>query len=402
MGVRGLLSGVVVLWAAGAMAQVTVPAPLDVIPLKGQISPPIIAGAGNCSKTDWRISLTGGVPGGTYEVFEALNPATFVSSVGVFPVAPNQDGVTVVDVTLSIGLPALVAMQTSPTGFMSPLSAPLDLRDPNKLGTPSFPFVPIWECGLATSVDGHQPGDTVELFSSQYGTRTVIPRAFGTSDYMPAGRPFESGEKIAVQYSTCEGQVSPLSSWVTVATNPLSPLGQPTIQSPSLAVGVERFSVEGVAHGATLWVALDRGGSVTKWREACATPVCTAYLRAALGGLQPGDRVEVSQELCRGSASASVSEDVKECGDTPLAEVAPPQPGDTIIRLLRYPLGATVRVFATQSQNPTVGLQLIGFAYDTNVVSLVRPIDRKDLWVIVAVDTPGCRARLASAFFVGR
>jgi hypothetical protein len=106
--------------------------------------------------------------------------------------------------------------------------------------------------------------------------------------------------------------------------------------------------------------------------------------------------------LCPGSESQPASEEVKECGDTNRAEVVPPQTGDTAIRLTRFPLGATVRVFSTENQNPTLGLQLIGFAFDTGVVPLIRPIAPKDLWVIVAVDTPGCRAREASGFFVGR
>ncbi len=51
---------------------------------------------------------------------------------------------------------------------------------------------------------------------------------------------------------------------------------------------------------------------------------------------------------------------------------------------------------ATKSANPSAGLELIGFAFDTGTVALTRRIAADDRWVLVAVDTPDCTAQWAS------
>lgn len=59
-------------------------------------------------------------------------------------------------------------------------------------------------------------------------------------------------------------------------------------------------------------------------------------------------------------------------------------------------------IYATKSANPKVGLTLVGYAHDVNPVPLARPIETTDLWIVVAIDTPGCNAQSATGFFVGR
>lgn len=182
------------------------------------------------------------------------------------------------------------------------------------------------------------------------------------------------------------------------------PSGQlPTIAilSPSLATGVTRFQLEGAVNGAVAHIALSRAGGTTTWSHACPEEYCVTHLPSSLGGVQVGDRIDVTQELCPGSASLGVSEEVKGCGDSAPAElVSPPQPGDHQIRFVSYPLGAIVRVYATKSANPHVDLEMIGYAYDTPTVELTRPIDTADHWILIAIDTVGCAATSAVGYSI--
>lgn len=272
----------------------------------------------------------------------------------------------------------------------SGFSLPLTLRDPKSLPAPQLPFTPLFECGL----------------SSLYGTRFTIPSAFGTQDYMPAGQPdpFKAGEMIDAEYYTCEGppQISPRSTSAIVAIYPSPQLPPVELTTESLVPGVSRFAAIGTENGARLLLSLTRAGTTTKWEEACGESQCVTQLPAALGTTLENDIIQASQVLCDGSDSPRVGEEVKGCGDSSPAIISPtPQVGDSVIRLSRYPLGATVRVYATKMVNPSSGLELIGFAFDTSTVTLARPINTDDRWVIVALDTAACQAQWASAWFVG-
>lgn len=373
------------------------------------LSPPGLSGASNCSKSDWRLSLTGGFLGGEYTLFEEYPPG-FPNQLGTFHVSPNADGITVVDVISVSQSPSPVFLATqSYRGVMSGYSLPLKARDATKLPQPEFPFTPLWECGLATRVAGHQPGDRVTLssFLPIIGTRYVIPSAFGTGDYMPAGsQPFKAGEMVETFYSTCEGppQVSPVSAPQTVATYPSQLLPQPVVVSASFVPGVARFSVSGLVNGATLALKLSRAaGGGDSWDERCAGPTCTAYLPPSLGKLEEGDTVVLSQQLCpMGVTPLETRAEVQACEKSSMPEVSPtPKAGDVSVTLVGHPLGAVVRVYATKDANPQSALELIGYAFDTNVVNLTRAIEKDDLWIIVAAHTGTCDPGSGVGLFVG-
>lgn len=278
-------------------------------------------------------------------------------------------------------------------------------RDPNKLTAPELPHTPLFACGLATWAAGHQPGDEVRLYSSVNGTRFTIPSAFGSVDFMPAGQPqgFQAGETIDVEYSTCEGQVSPRSPTAIVALYPDPQLPAVALVGASLVPGVTRFAVTGAENGARLVVSLTRSGSTETWDSACGASHCIVYVPSVLGRLEPTDSIEVAQVLCRGSESPPVGEEVKACGDSPVAVLSPaPRVGDSSVHLSEYPLGGTVRVYVTKNANANVDLELVGVAHDTATVALTRPISTDDRWVLVAVDTPTCTAQMASGWFVGQ
>lgn len=397
----------VLVMAGGAEAQqvsVTIPPPDG--PTSTGLSAPILHGASNCSKEDWRLSVSGGVPGATYEVYATVGtPPMYVEPLGEFPVNPNADGITVIDVFVNHPFPDLAVKQRvgSVTPVWSPFSKPIVRRDPAQLPTPEIAATPLFECGRATVVTGHQPGDQVTLMSeNKFGVRFTIPSAFGLFDFMPAGGPgpFKGGENLSVQYSTCQG--APQSSSPSAAHTAQGFPGQlpvVEIRAESLASGVPRFQLEGAVNGALVQLELVRGSSSTTWSEVCPEAHCVVHVPTALGGLVGGDRLGATQELCPGSTSQPGSNEVKTCGDTPAAELSPqPQHGQTELRLSRYPMGSLIRVYATKSVNPAVNLEMIGYAYDTPLIELTRAIEASDLWILVAIDSPGCPASQAAGY----
>lgn len=41
---------------------------------------------------------------------------------------------------------------------------------------------------------------------------------------------------------------------------------------------------------------------------------------------------------------------------------------------------------------------MIGYAYDTPLIELTRAIEASDLWILVAIDSPGCPASQAAGY----
>ena len=392
--------------AGSAMAQLSFPAPTGGVdgPQTDHLSPPVLLGGSNCSKTDWHLGLSGGIPGGRYYIYQGVSnpPNSVIQYLGDFAVSPNADGITYVDVSgVDPTWPYFYALQEAPNGVGSGYSLPLSLRDPKTLAKPTFTYFPLWECGRATYVDGHQPGDRLTLFSYN-STRFIVPSAFGQSDYMPAGsRAFSAGEMVSTQYSTCQGppQTSPMSDKQIVAAYS-GQLTRPFVESQSLIPGATRFVIAGVESGATLDVQVSRNGFSTRWSETCATPRCMAYLPSTLGLLQESDEVIATQSLCPGSESKPVKVVTGDCKAPAPTLRANPRIGDRQVFLSSWPRGGIIRVFAGHDVDPSVSPELIGYAYDTDTVTLSRPISASDLWVSVAVDTVLCRANLANAYRV--
>lgn len=66
-----------------------------------ELSAPVVIGASGCDKDVLRVSLSGGIPGNDYVVYDAFfGPFgwTYTGVLGQFPVAPNGDGITQADV----------------------------------------------------------------------------------------------------------------------------------------------------------------------------------------------------------------------------------------------------------------------------------------------------------------
>lgn len=366
------------------------------------VSAPVILGVSQCGYGSMIVSLAGGAVGSEYVVWDALPGPYYRTELGGGPVKPNADGVTQVEVldprgwgTTSIS--AVLRGRSGASGYAPSFA----LRPSGWLGAPTIAPAPVWACGRATAITGHQPGDEVTLFSS--GTvRFVIPSAFTQHDYTPAGTPteFTDQEKLFAQYRTCEAvraswvaphpAVSPMSAPVVVQSFP-GQLSAPGIVPNSVLPGSARFQLEGIEHGALVTLELVRNGTTSKWSEVCVFDPCP--VSAVSGPISVGDELRVSQRLCAGSDSSVAVLTAKDCANVaPPTLARPPRPGDASVALSSYSPGAEIVVYASKSSSsPESSLVPLARAVAGPVVHLYRPVEADDRWIVVAQQSPVCR-----------
>lgn len=402
----------------GAPASAQFPVDLSGAEPTQALSPPGVLGGSNCDKGILRVSLSGGLPGNSYVVYSAIQlpqgGIMLVGWLGGFLVAPNDDGFTQADVDdprlQGGGVDGIVAVQTSP--WSSSLPSPLfTLRKPTNLPAPAVTPAPVWECGLATAIAGHQPGDELTLFSAPNKLRTLVPSAFATHDYVPSGwrGQFRAGETLLGQYRTCEAattgapnQTSPMSAGIIVASWTGGPrLPMPGFVPSSFLPGVSRFLVEDTEHGATVSLSLDRSGTVTRWTAVCPWGTCGVSTPATVGPVKEGDVLELSQRLCPGTDSPPTSIEVVSCAKVPPPTLAvSPRAGDASIQLSAYAPGAEIVVYASQNSNPSIGLTPIARAAAASTIILFRPIDPADRWIVVAQSSAACSPSRGNGYLV--
>ena len=369
-----------------------------------ELSAPVVIGASGCDKDVLRVSVTGGIAGNEYIVWDAF-PSPFGlqtrDMLGQFAVAPNGDGITQADVAdpRLYGFDQIVVQQVSSTRA-SDFSPLFTVRNPINLAAPEIAPTPLFECGLATGVRGQQAGDEVKLFTAPSTVRFTIPSAFSSFDFMPAGPlgGFQAGETLFAQYQTCKSaqgaanEVSPRSVPVVVAKRPGNPaLAMPRIVDNSMLPGSSRFHLENVQNGSTVSVKVDRGGTSDVWEGVCAMNPCTASMPASMGAMEEGDLIDVTQRLCPGTDSTDALFQVRACGDVPAPTLAsPPRVGDTAIQLASYAPEGEITVFVSQDSNPQVGLTAIGHAAASATINLFRPLDARDRWIVIAQTSPAC------------
>lgn len=369
-----------------------------------ELSAPVVIGASGCDKDILRVSLSGGIPGNEYVVYDAYWTGSgwnYNSLLGQFPVAPNGDGITQADVLdpRAWGFDHLQVIQVS-NSRQSAFSSPVQLRNPTNLAAPDVAPTPLFECGLATGVRGHQVGDEVTLFTAPNTVRFTVPSAFSSFDFVPAGAlgGFQAGETVFAQYQTCKSaqgaahEVSPRSVPVVVAKRPGNPpLAMPGIVPNSMLPGSSRFQLSNIFNGASVTVKVDRGGVSDVWEGVCPWSPCSAAMPPSMGAMEEGDLVDVTQRLCPGTDSADALFQVRACGDVPAPTLAsPPRVGDTSIQLASYAPEGEITVFVSQDSNPQVGLTAIGHAAASATINLFRALDARDRWIVIAQTSPAC------------
>lgn len=360
----------------------------------GVTAKPVVVGASNCSGTDiWDVALAGGQPGGEYAI-DATDFATFNAVVGRTPVAPNKVGITFVQIDFG-GYPqplllSLAAYASDPVTGTWSKRTDFALRDPGLLPVPNI-RAPLFTCGLATELAGHQPGDSLELWSGAT-LRAHVPHAFGQTDYtplFPTPGGFAKGESLLSRYLTCDrAGISPASAQVSVVDYPSSTLPPPEPSVASTIAGADRFSLFNVENGAALTLEVRRGNSRTTWTEICGSGVCTAYLPPAIAPLQYLDEIRVSQALCPGSESIRFRTLASACYSSAPTWATPlPRAGDTQVRFSDRVIGGKLTVY--ECILPGIGGPVapapigwendcmwkpIGTAFDSATVELERPV----------------------------
>lgn len=384
------------------------------------ISRPRIIGASNCSGLKlWDVTVEGADPsfGGKYVVSfgNAINSIPFVD-VGAERVGP--DGRTTVRVDLSsVNISAFpfdqysfvareVRTLANGTLAIGPPSFPLFPRDPrNPLPLPLIQPLPLWTCGAAMAVAGHQPGDQLFVTSTQRGRVFNVPSAFGTFDFIGEVVPtFSDKEEVFTRYHTCEGTaVSAFSVPARTSNFPMSIL--PSVKTPfaAFAAGVTSVPVLQVENGARISFKFTRSGtSVAGTRVCSGGEPCVVNVPVSFLPVLSGDEFGVTQELCPGSASPSVRTFFQGCASK-VPSIVPPKAGDASIKVLDRALRSTISVWFCATfwtgPGPVPGstcasnsFSLLGESWNSDTVPLNRGIAPGERLVVTQSISRSCPA----------
>lgn len=373
------------------------------IEFQGVLGPPAILGGRQCgSSRPVTLSLTGGMPGRLYEVYEYDPAGQKVGAfVGSFVVAPNAEGATLGQVAFSAPDMSYVARQRDLSGQASGYSPSFTLPWPPPAYKPSVAPEPLWTCGTATGIAGHAPGDSLKLKSGWPFpvTRSTVSQAIGTHEYVPAGGggPFQQQEVLFAEARSCAG--TEYSAFVYATQHPMATLPQLQVDGASATPGAEGFLVRNVVNGAALSLSLVGASGSVQWVEHCAWNPCRAF--PPTGPLAEGDTITATQVLCPGTASPPTTLVTPDCSLVPPPQVAAsPYIGDTTLALRSFAPGATIVVLATSESDPRLGHAIVGVAPAATLVPLLRAVEPTDRWIIVTQVTSACEPRSGSAWQV--
>lgn len=256
---------------------------------------------------------------------------------------------------------------------------------PSGLPTPGIPFLPLYECGVATYVDNLPPGGKVTVFDqpTASGTRSTIGGVSGVEQgqSIGIGPPFVKDHFVSAQADIC-GDLSPFSGQQQVQAAPTT---IPTPHTTGLYENGQLITVNQLVNGAR--VTIKASGSPVGGGGAPAEHVRFWLSRQ----LNSGESVEISQEMCPGNVGTG-TETVQPCSALPAPRIAPPFPGDEVIYVFDPVPGSRIRVFA--------GANEIGDGGGSEV-RLTRPlVDGEEL--IVTQSLGNCTAQNAWRVRVGR
>lgn len=121
--------------------------------------------------------------------------------------------------------------------------------------------------------------------------RFVVPQAYGTHEYLPAGSkgPFSYREVLSAEYFKCGASVGGTSRMAQKFSGPL-PI--PLLPPGAFITGNDSFLVASVVNGATLDLSISGAGGGVQWTENCAWSPCR--VRSPAGDLREGDKLVVT------------------------------------------------------------------------------------------------------------
>lgn len=256
---------------------------------------------------------------------------------------------------------------------------------PSGLPQPRLPYLPLYNCGVATVVDQLPPGGKVTVFDqvNRGDPRTILGSINGVAagQSIGVGPPFVQNHWVSAQSEIC-GVPSIFSTEHQVQAAPT------TIPAPQVTGLYENggiITVNQLVNGAR--VTISAGGSTIGGGGAPAEHVTFGLSRALING----ERVDITQELCPGTIGTGGGT-VLPCSSLPAPRIAAPWQGDDVIRVIDPVPGSRIRVYVDGTE--------IGDGGGTEI-RLIRPlVDGEE--VIVIQSLGGCTARMGWRVRVGR
>ncbi len=255
---------------------------------------------------------------------------------------------------------------------------------PHGLPKPGLPFLPLYNCGIATFVDHLPPGGRVTIYDQV--SRSDPRNSLGSDRGVEAGHtmgvspPFVQDHWVSARSQICEV----LSDFAVEQQVQPAP---PTIPVPQVSGLYENGRIITVTHlvnGAM--VNISAGGAGIGGGGAPTENVRFGLARK----LVAGENVDVSQALCElvGNGRGTV----QPCSALPAPRIAAPWVGEKVIKVINPVPGSRIRVYAGGNEIGDGGGSEIG---------LIRPlVDAEEVTVTQSLDA--CTSRMAWRVRVSR
>lgn len=237
---------------------------------------------------------------------------------------------------------------------------------PAGLPKPGFPFLYLYECGIATYVDNLPPGGQLRVFEQPdpTATKNLVGSVNGVAEGQSVGigPAFIKDHLVTAESQICT-DISPASDTQQVQQAP-STIPKPT--TDPIIEGATFIVVHGLVNGAK--ASIKRAGSVIATFGAPA-----GHVRVNGVTVSAGDVLDIEQELC-GVSSGPTTTTVLPCSALTPPHLIGPHAGDTIGLLTNVVAGSRIQIYSGSEEIADGG---------GSVVAYTRPlVDGETLTVI--------------------
>jgi hypothetical protein len=259
----------------------------------------------------------------------------------------------------------------------------IDAYPSGVLPKPEFPFLYLYDCGIATYVNKLPPGGQLRVFEKE--NTTALNNTIGSLNGVAEGQSIGvSPAFIKDHIVTAESQmcsvVSPLSIEQIVQEAPTSlpnPTADPIYEEATFVV------VHGLVNGAK--VTISRAGT-----DFAVFGAPAGHVRVNGVSVSAGDVLEFRQELC-GVISGTTTVTVAPCSSLPPPQLIGPHAGDLFAILTNVVAGSRVQIYSGAQEIADGGGSLI--AYTRSLV------DGETLFVVQSLG--GCTSASSYSVTVG-
>lgn len=229
-----------------------------------------------------------------------------------------------------------------------------DVNDvyPSGLPKPDFPFLHLYECGIATYIDKLPPGGQLRVFD-QLNTSSLTT-IIGSLNGVAAGQsigispPFERGHMITAESQICtivSGKSDAHQVKEAPATIP-APTADPIYEEATFVV------LHNLVNGAKVTIAR------------AETPIAAfgapaGHVRVLGVPVSAGEVLDIDQELCGNSGGSTVT--VQPCSALPPPQLIGPKAGDIIAHLTNIVAGSRVQIYSGSEEIADGGGSMIAY-----------------------------------------